>query len=148
MILTRDSDKFIAIDDRLNFINEQKADFVISLHTDYNPDKKLSGMSVYTLPKTNIEGVSKTYNRKLEQSQKFANYLVKYVPKFFKIKKHTCRNSDLKILKNDSPTTLIEMGCLSNSKDSKLLLSKLFREKFIYAILYALDRFFEKGMKK
>ena len=76
--------------------------------------------------------------------RKFAQQLIKYIPYSCQIPKEARRASDLKILKNNMPSILIEMGCISNQKDSKLLISKLFREKVIYAILYALEEFFDK----
>lgn len=147
VVLTRDSDTFIPLDNRLNYINSISGDLLISLHTDYNKDKNLGGISVYTLPQINEGAPSKEYNLNLIKSRRFAKYFTNYVPRFYKIRNHTCRNSDLKILKNSIPSVLIELGCISNKKDSKLLLSRLFREKIIYAILYALDQFFEKGQK-
>ena len=42
------------------------------------------------------------------------------------------------------PAILIELGCVSNKIDNQLLHSRAFREKTNRAILYALDKFFEK----
>lgn len=147
VILTRDSDTFIPLEQRLQNINAYKGDFLISLHTDYNYDKNLRGMSVYTLPRANLPAANANYNLNIAKSQKFANCLTGYVPQFFKIKTNACRSSDLKILKNNMPSVLVELGCISNETDSKLLLSKMFREKIVNAIVRALDQYFGRNEK-
>ena len=140
VVLTRDSDEFLSLEERVKIANSGSGDLLICLHTDYNSDKNLRGMSIYTLPSSESE----KENEILQKSKKFSRYLIGYIPNLCKIKHQACRSSDLKILKNNIPSVLIELGCISNKKDSKLLISKLFREKIIYAILYALDKFFDR----
>jgi len=140
VVLTRDTDEFLSLEKRVEIANSGSGDLLISLHTDYNSDKSLRGMSVYTLPSSE----SDQENKNLQKSKRFSRYLIGYIPNLCKIKHQACRSSDLKILKNNVPSILIELGCISNKKDSKLLISKLFREKIICAILYALDKFFDR----
>lgn len=140
VVLTRDTDEFLPLEKRVEIANSGSGDLLISLHTDFNKDKNLRGMSVYTLPSSESE----QENENLQKSKNFSRYLIGYIPNLCKIKHQACRSSDLKILKNNIPSVLIELGCISNKKDSKLLISKLFREKIIYAILYALDKFFDR----
>ncbi len=144
VILTRDSDKFVSLDDRIAFAKANHGDLLISIHTDYNDDKKLRGMSVYTLPPSGYTEEDKAFNENLRQSKRFSRCLIGYIPNLCKIKQKACRSSDLKILKTNIPSVLVELGCISNKKDSKLLLSKLFRGKIICAILYSVDQFFGK----
>lgn len=144
VVLTRDSDTFIPLDDRLNIANSSCGDLLISLHADFNNDKNLRGMSIYTLPRSEATLNEGILVKNLQKSEKFARQLMKYIPYSCQIPKEARRASDLKILKNNMPSILIELGCISNIKDSKLLISKLFREKVIYAILYALEEFFDK----
>lgn len=146
VILTRDSDKFVSFDDRLNIINASNAEFFISLHTDYNPNLSCRGMSLYVLPDQSEDAAAfPKYKDNLKKSKRFSKYLSGYIPQLCKIKKHACRTADLKILKNEIPSVLVELACISNKTDSNLLLSKLFRDKIICAMLYALDRFFKEA---
>lgn len=144
VVLTRDRDEFISLDDRIKHAKSVNGDILISLHTDYNKDKNLRGISVYTLPSHGFNESDKKFNDTLRKSKRFSKLLIGYIPNLCKIKHQACRSSDLKILKTNIPSILVELGCISNSKDSKLLISKLFRKKVIYAILYALDEFFNK----
>ena len=144
VVLTRDSDTFISLGDRLDFANSCCGDLFISLHADSNKDRNLRGMSIYTLPRSEAAQNAEVLVKNLRKSEKFAREFMKYIPYSCQIPKEARRASDLKILKNNMPSILIELGCISNIKDSKLLISKLFREKVIYAILYALEEFFDK----
>lgn len=144
VVLTRDTDEFLSLEKRIEKINAFNGDLMLSLHTDYNNDQSLRGMSVYTLPPAEFNEENRKFNENLRKSKNFSKKLIAYIPNVCKIKHRACRNSELKILKNDIPSVLIELGCISNKKDSKLLISKLFREKVICAILYALDEFFQK----
>ncbi|MDR0631830.1 MAG: N-acetylmuramoyl-L-alanine amidase [Holosporaceae bacterium] len=153
VILTRDRDVFTSIDERKDIINSSKADFLISLHTDSNEDKNLRGISIYTLPNLDhmknasaeMKNDVSAYYKILSQSRKFSKYLIGYIPNACKVKNRPCRNSELRILKTNIPAVLIELGCISNKIDNELLHSQDFRTKTVYAILYALDNFFEKG---
>jgi N-acetylmuramoyl-L-alanine amidase len=136
VILTREGDNFMPLDERIEKINLSEGNILISIHTDSNKDKNLRGMSFYTLP-----------NSKDSRSQNFVDCLMKYIPKTCKIKNHPNRNSDLKILKTNIPSILIELGCISNKTDDELLHSRDFRASVINAILYALDDFFKKENK-
>tara|TARA_R110002124_G_scaffold100353_2_gene247229 strand:- start:1144 stop:1581 length:438 start_codon:yes stop_codon:yes gene_type:complete len=47
IILTRDSDKFISLNERTESINKLRPDFVISLHVNSNEDRSQNGMEIF-----------------------------------------------------------------------------------------------------
>ncbi|MGH6828991.1 MAG: N-acetylmuramoyl-L-alanine amidase, partial [Rhizomicrobium sp.] len=47
--MTRDSDVYIPLAERVAIARKLKADLMISLHADSNPDPQVSGLSIYTL---------------------------------------------------------------------------------------------------
>ena len=47
--MTRDSDVFIPLPERVTIARKLKADLMISLHADSNPDSDVNGLSIYTL---------------------------------------------------------------------------------------------------
>ena len=49
VFLTRDKDGYIPLRDRVAFGRAHRADLLISMHADSNPDGSVSGMSIYTL---------------------------------------------------------------------------------------------------
>ena len=48
-ILTRKTDKYISLRDRVHFARKQKGDLFISLHADFNKKISVRGVSIYTL---------------------------------------------------------------------------------------------------
>jgi N-acetylmuramoyl-L-alanine amidase len=47
--MTRDSDAFVPLPERVAIARKLKADLMISLHADSNPDPDVTGLSIYTL---------------------------------------------------------------------------------------------------
>lgn len=155
VVLVRDKDEFLSLEQRMDKIKHIRGDLLISIHADNNLDKTLSGMSVYTLPSlkkiTNPGEVSYNSKKSIQQyydvlfkSRRFAGILVKYIPDKYLIHSHPCRNSELKILKNQMASVLIEVGYISNSKNACYLRSKKFRNKINCAIVYAVNAYFDK----
>lgn len=56
--LTRDSDKFIPLNERVKIAQGAKADLFISIHADSAPDRSARGLSAYTLSKTASDNFS------------------------------------------------------------------------------------------
>ncbi len=55
VILTRGEDYFISLKQRVKIAQEHKANLLISIHADSSPDKKTSGLSIYTLSETSSD---------------------------------------------------------------------------------------------
>ena len=56
VVLTRDRDVFVRLRDRVNTAREANADLFISLHADTIPDRRVRGLSVYTLSERASDG--------------------------------------------------------------------------------------------
>lgn len=67
VILTRDSDKSISLDQRQNIANKNKADIFVSLHADSTSDPEIRGASVYTLSEQAYDLESKKLSEKENQ---------------------------------------------------------------------------------
>ncbi|MEB4592010.1 N-acetylmuramoyl-L-alanine amidase [Candidatus Thiothrix sp. Deng01] len=72
-ILTRDSDKFIPLRDRMDIAHQYNADLFISVHADASPSSRVSGSSVYILSEV---GASSEAARLLAESEN--SYDVKF----------------------------------------------------------------------
>lgn len=66
--MTRDSDVFIPLRERVNISRAHRADLFISLHADSNPDASVSGLSVYTLSESGSDKEAAALARKENQS--------------------------------------------------------------------------------
>jgi N-acetylmuramoyl-L-alanine amidase len=70
--MTRDSDVFIPLRERVNIGRAHHADLFISLHADSNPDSSVTGLSVYTLSESGSDKEAAALARKENQSDVIA----------------------------------------------------------------------------
>jgi N-acetylmuramoyl-L-alanine amidase len=70
--LTRDSDVYIPLLERVNMARAMHADLFISLHADSNPDPAVNGASVYTLSEAASDREAAALARKENQSDVIA----------------------------------------------------------------------------
>lgn len=66
--MTRDSDVFIPLRERVNIGRSHHADLFVSLHADSNPDPSVTGLSVYTLSESGSDKEAAALARKENQS--------------------------------------------------------------------------------
>ena len=70
--MTRDSDLYIPLSERVGIARSWHADLFISLHADSNPDKSVSGLSIYTLSGAASDREAAALARKENQSDVIA----------------------------------------------------------------------------
>ena len=66
--MTRDSDVFVPLSERVRIARSWHADLFISLHADSNPDRSVNGLSVYTLSDRGSDKEAAALARKENQS--------------------------------------------------------------------------------
>jgi len=122
IILTRDSDKFLSLNERTEQINKLKPDFVISLHANATDDKKESGKEIFVSDKNKQK--EKSGNLALELFYSFNDRNVE-------IKK-----ADFYLLKNvEYPIALLELGYLTNENDREVLTTEKGQSELAESIL-------------
>ena len=70
--MTRDTDVFIPLRERVNIGRGHHADLFVSLHADSNPDSSVSGLSIYTLSESGSDKEAAALARKENQSDVIA----------------------------------------------------------------------------
>jgi N-acetylmuramoyl-L-alanine amidase len=70
--MTRDSDVFIPLKERVAIARSDHADLFISLHADSNPDSDVTGLSIYTLSNSGSDKEAAALARKENQSDVIA----------------------------------------------------------------------------
>jgi N-acetylmuramoyl-L-alanine amidase len=70
--LTRDSDIYVPLSERVGIARSWHADLFISLHADSNPDSSVSGLSIYTLSSSASDREAAALARKENQSDVIA----------------------------------------------------------------------------
>ena len=128
-MLTRTDDAFVSLQDRVKTINKVNADQVISLHLNKSDRSTDNGYEFYV----------SNENEKFKESLALATEISKNLPDdiaFNKIAK-----ANFYLLRNiNKPATLIDLGYLSNKKDSYFITSEVGQEKIAQSIWTALAK--------
>jgi N-acetylmuramoyl-L-alanine amidase/beta-lactamase regulating signal transducer with metallopeptidase domain len=111
---TRTDDEFKDLQNRTDFINNLKADLVISLHINYNKNILTNGFEIFISDKNDLIEESKFYGEKL--SVKLSKTPLKY---------RGLKFAPFQILKKSScPSMVVELGFISNENDRKFISSE------------------------
>ncbi len=112
LILTRDIDHFVSLNNRVNLANEKAADLLLSLHANYTEKTDVSGFEIFIKE-----------NALTEESLALAKAIETTYPDQIKKRKVTVAN--FTVLKNsECPSTLLELGFMSNESDRNYLTSE------------------------
>jgi N-acetylmuramoyl-L-alanine amidase len=171
--LTRSTDVFIELEDRVTKARNLGADLFIALHADAGAKPSTSGASVYTLSpdgEKRIDGARKEndwildleidsgrpeeVNRILadlvqretkNQSARFAQMLAESLAASgWPTLENTHRQRGFYVLLSpDVPAALLEMGFMTNDTDAAAMVSESKRRKLIRGVVGAIDHFFE-----
>jgi len=115
VILTRTSDKFVPLKERVDIARANDADLFISIHSDSFPrDRRVRGTAVYTM-----KGKIRFFKVPLQRGA----FTVLRVP--------------------DIPSALIELGFLSNNADAELLSSPAWRERIALEMAGTIASYFK-----
>jgi N-acetylmuramoyl-L-alanine amidase len=127
IILTRNTDAFISLEERTKMINKINPDFVISLHANFHQDESKSGTEIYISDN----------NKEIEKSQQLAQNIAQ----IFGIANNQIKNANFNILKNvNCPSALVELGFLSNQEDRTILTSEEGQLDFASKILKVINK--------
>lgn len=118
--MTRDSDKTVSKEERVQLANDVKADLLVSLHRNEYGDSGVRGFEAWvhsSKPKDSTDAAEKIQNA-LKNTGYIKNRGVKFGSQ-------TSENEDLYINNHSvGPSVLLEMGFMSNSDDNNLYRNK------------------------
>ncbi|WP_018996188.1 N-acetylmuramoyl-L-alanine amidase [Hirschia maritima] len=170
--MTRDTDVFIELEDRVKIARSYDVDLFISLHADAGKKSVTRGASVYTLSASGEQRSDRLKNSnnwvldiekdddrseevtailvdlvKRETKSRSAEFAELLIPSITKQKWPTLRNTHRKagffvLLAPDVPAVLFEMGFMTNPSDEAILTSPRKRKKLIRGIVDAVNVFF------
>ncbi|MBN1471336.1 MAG: N-acetylmuramoyl-L-alanine amidase [Syntrophaceae bacterium] len=152
VVLTRNSDKQIDLEDRRKMIEKIKPDFLISLHVNAGFGKNASGFEIYypALPDM-INGEkndaknekSKLQNKLQNDSLKMAKILQDALNALFPRKGRGLRKADLPLTEGLNVSALsLEMSFATNAEEQKKLLSAKTQEDIAKALAKGIKHFF------
>ena len=167
--LTRETDTFIELEDRVTLARNWGANLFISLHADAAGRDSVSGASVYTISARgesridkeaskndweipledgtaqSITGILKDLVKRETKthSAEFAELLLPELQQAGPVLRDTHKNAGFYVLlAPDVPAVLLELGFLTNRDDARRLQSRSGRQKSMAAVKRGIDRFF------
>jgi N-acetylmuramoyl-L-alanine amidase len=151
IILTRDSDKEVSLEDRKKNIAKIKPDFVLSLHTNSGFGKNASGFELYC-PEFNKDikekkaaksSVAQDKNKYLNDSVRMARIIQENLNTIFPRKGRGLRRADVPLTENlFVPLVVVEMGFATNPEDNNKLLSPDTQTEIANALARSIKSFY------
>jgi N-acetylmuramoyl-L-alanine amidase len=170
VVLTRETDVFVPLEERVRIARKADADLFISLHADSGPDTATRGASVYTLSEQGADRVAKvlgpqgllipargpgkdqavsqilfdlTQRSTKNRSAAFAETLLARVGEQTPLLRRSHRDAGFVVLlAPEVPAVLLEMGFITSPEDEKLLTGVRERKALLNAVGSAIDDFF------
>jgi N-acetylmuramoyl-L-alanine amidase len=170
VVLTREDDTFIPLENRTEIANQHQADLFISIHANSSRNKKIRGVETFFLnfaTSADVEEVAARENatsqktifelqdliqkialkEKVEESREFALNIQKAMSGTLLKSQPQARNRGVKqapfivLIGANMPSILAEVSFVSNPADEKLLRSASYRQKVAESLLEGINNY-------
>jgi len=177
VILTRESDKQVSLDDRTALANHEQADLFLSIHVNASPAPKARGAETYFLSyqatddearalaalENNTIGVESppgsqalgmvlwdlAQSQYLAESSKLAETIQNNLNQLLRIESRGVKQAPFKVLMGATmPAVLVEIGFITNSDEEDRLKDSSYRERIAQAIVDSVAAFKEQVGKQ
>lgn len=133
VVLTRESDHFVALDKRAEFANEQNPRLFISLHYNSAPNKEAEGIEIYYY-RSQSDWTRSSSSRKLAQA------INKGIIKNAEAKSRGVKHGDLAVIRlTNMPAVLIEGGFLTNENELSKIKTASYLKKIAWGIALGIN---------
>ncbi|AXM89132.1 cell wall hydrolase [Anoxybacillus ayderensis] len=134
VIMTRETDVYPTLQDRVNIAKNNYAEMFVSIHTNSATNTSAKGAEVYYDSSTNPNG---------EESKKLAQYIQEEIVRMANMVDRGVKNSGLYVLRNNSVTSvLVELGFISNAEDRAKLTSAEYQNLYAEAIYQGIVKYY------
>ncbi|MVO99689.1 N-acetylmuramoyl-L-alanine amidase [Paenibacillus lutrae] len=145
VVMTRSDDRYLALADRVEFTNAQKADILVSVHANSNPSSSPGGSQVLyydsAYPQASYPA-SPEMEALTPYSKQLAQKVLNSVLKQTGLKDQGLVPSAVYVVRKGTiPSVLVETAFLSNSKEAAMLADSAFRQKMAKAIADGIAEF-------
>jgi N-acetylmuramoyl-L-alanine amidase len=170
VLMTRETDVFVELEDRAKFANTHKADLFVSIHINSHPQTSVKGLELYHFGEasdpralavaarengTPLEKdaapwqfilADKLNDKKIDDSRELAwttqKTLMKYLKSFYKINDHGVKTAPFFVLRMTTmPAILAEIAFISNPTEEKLLQSPTYQKRMAEGIFTGLQSY-------
>jgi N-acetylmuramoyl-L-alanine amidase len=176
VVLTRDTDVFIPLEQRVQIARRANADLFISLHADSGGDPTIRGATVYTLSEKGTDRVQHgvfdksnwfmnialpgqdaatkrilldlTQRETMNRSSVFAELVLDKIGDKVELLRRSHRDAGFMVLlAPEVPAVLMEMGFITNAEDERVLADPERRKALMNAVSEAIDAYFTEEAK-
>ncbi|MED0686232.1 N-acetylmuramoyl-L-alanine amidase [Anoxybacillus ayderensis] len=134
VIMTRETDVYPTLQDRVNIAKNNYAEMFVSIHTNSATNTSAKGAEVFYDSSTNPNG---------EESKKLAQYIQEEIVRMANMVDRGVKNSGLYVLRNNSVTSvLVELGFISNAEDRAKLTSPEYQNIYAEAIYQGIVKYY------
>lgn len=173
VILTRDRDRYLTLEERTAFANTRNADLFISLHANSSTDKRAFGIETYYLNlatddesimvaarenATSTKNISDLQmilndlmqNAKINESSRLAAHVQESLCNHLKTKYDRIKNKGVKqapfyvLLGAQMPAILIETSFISNERECRRLISERYQDHVCDAVLMGIRNYIQE----
>lgn len=143
-IMTRNSDTFLELSERVEFADRNYGDIFVSIHTNaYLPSARGTETFCY-------EGKSSNVEEGCLLAEKIQEQIVKMVGMYDRgvVRGDRGKFGDFHVIRNTStPSVLVELGFLTNDGDAKKLMSSYYRDLYAKAVTTGIENYFKAEVK-
>jgi N-acetylmuramoyl-L-alanine amidase len=171
VILTRETDVYLSLEERTAIANTQNADLFISVHTNAAPNRRASGFETYILNlatddesirvaarenATSMKNISDLdsilkdlmQNAKVSESTRLASYVqmgaLNRLGRYNVLDKGVKKAPFYVLLGAEMPSILVETGFISNPEECKRLMTAEYQEMVAQGIVDGIKRYIEE----
>ena len=174
--LTRNSDRFIPLEERTAIAKKKKADIFISIHCNGHKTKKAHGIETYVLGFTDeqsslqlaarenatttkglhaLRTILKDYilSSKIEESQEVASHVQTSIIQRVSGKYRHVKNKGVKkapfvvLIGADIPSVLVETSFITNPREEKRLKTRAYLERIVDGIVLGIEKYSKQSQK-
>ncbi|GEL78726.1 N-acetylmuramoyl-L-alanine amidase [Tenuibacillus multivorans] len=136
VILTRDEDKFLSLDQRVALSRSYYNDLFVSIHANIFSNENAYGAETY---------YSDEKGSNVEQGYYLAQDIQEQMAELAEMHDRGVKEKDFRVIyKNESPAALLELGFMSNPSDYEKLMSSDYRYLFADAITQGIIDYFKR----
>ena len=163
VIMTRDSDKFIPLNERAAIGNRARADLFVSIHSDSNGSALKRGFTMFICHTKasysdssraskifhecglDFEACRKRLTQSRTGSRRLASHIRVQMSKATSSPDHGTRLGALRVLERSAcPAVLVELGFLSNPAENLMLLKPAYQERLASAVAAGIIQYFDE----
>jgi N-acetylmuramoyl-L-alanine amidase len=174
VIMTRNNDKFLTLEERTAIANTKNADLFISIHTNANRDRRAYGIETYFLSPagdkesilvaarenaTSTNNISDLdvilsdllQNSKINESSRLAAYIQESIYKNLKKRGYSrVKNKGVKqapfyvLIGAQMPAVLIETSFISNQRECKRLINSKYQDRLCEGIVFGIKKYIKE----